>query len=107
MKQTTATATLVTRPTLMTALSTPTSVQIAGNCVPSAEKDALPETKTIASIPSTTSSIMSCMFSGAKITDCCFQIFPNVVNMDSDWKATSSTNTRKRCYVITSDSEED
>ena len=103
MKQTTATTTLVTRPTLIT----PSLVQIVDNCVPSAEKDALPETKTIASIPSTTSSIMSSIFSGAKITDCCFQIFSNVVNMDSDWKATSSTSTRKRRYVITSDSEED
>ena len=91
MKQTRATTTLVTRPTLITALSTPSLVQIADNRVPSAEKDALPETKTIASIPSTTFSIMSSMFSGAKITDCCFQIFPNVVNMDSDWKATSGT----------------
>ena len=72
MKQTTATTTLVTRPTLITALSTPSLVQIADNCVSSADKDALPETKTIASIPSTTSSIMSSMFSGAKITDCCF-----------------------------------
>ena len=108
MKQTTATTTnLVTRPTLITALSTPSLVQIADNCVPSAEKDALPETKTIASIPSTTSSIMSSMFSGAKITYGCFQIFPDVVNMDSDWKATSSTSTRKRRYVIASDSEED
>ena len=65
MKQTTATTTLVTRPTLIKALSTPNLVQIADNCVPSVEKDALPETKNIASIPSTTSSIMSSMFSGA------------------------------------------
>ena len=107
MKQTTAATTLVTRPTLLIALSTQSLVQIADNCVPSAEKYVLPETKTIASIPSTTSSLMSSMFSGAKITDCCFQIFPSVVSMDSDWKATSSTSARKRRYVITSDSEED
>ena len=107
MKQTTATTTLVTWPTLITASPIPSLFQIADNCVPSAEKDSLSETKTIASISSTTSLIMSSMFSGAKITDCCFQILPKIVNMDSDWKATSSTSTRKRHYVITSDSEED
>ena len=57
------------------------------------------------------STTMPSMFEGASITNCVFQIFPNVVSMDvPDNHSTSSNDAlpsiqKKRRYIIDSDSD--
>ena len=54
---------------------------------------------------------MPAMFGGASITNCVFQIFPNVVSMDKPTNHSTSSNValpsiqRKRRYIIDSDSD--